>query len=120
MAFNLIMSLHRYHTPQLGGGAYLMHGSGLTRYHTPTVTQRGGGLAEDLLKVAGPAVVNAMQHTLQDVRDGKSLVDTVQDQGKQLAKNLKRKLPSMALAAGKHSARQRYKKAKRRVTDIFS
>ena len=39
------MSLHRYYTPQIGA---------LTRYHTPVVKQRGGGLTKDLLKVAGP------------------------------------------------------------------
>ena len=49
------MSLHRYYTPQIGA---------LTRYHTPVVKQRGGGLTKDLLKVAGPSVVKAMQNTI--------------------------------------------------------
>ena len=97
-----------------------MRGGALTRYHTPVVTQRGGALTEDLLKVAGPSVINGMQNTLQDVQQGKSITDTVQEQGKQLTKNLKHKLPSMAMAAGKHAPRQCYKKTKRRIKEILS
>ena len=63
-SINRIMSLHRYYMPQIGAGMYLMRGGALTRYHTPVLTQRPGDLAENLLKVAGPLVVNAMQHTL--------------------------------------------------------
>lgn len=66
------MSLHRYHTPQLGGGIYVMRGGSLIRYHTPTLSQRGGGLAENLLKIAGPSVVQAVQNTMRDVQQGKS------------------------------------------------
>ena len=119
-SINRIMSLHRYYMPQIGAGMYLMRGGALTRYHTPVLTQRRGGLAENLLKVAGPSVVNAMQHTLRDVQQGKSLRASAQEHGQQLSKNLKCKVPSIALAVGKHSANQQYKKAKRRVKEIFT
>lgn len=114
------MSLHRYHTPQLGGGIYVMRGGSLIRYHTPTLSQRGGGLAENLLKIAGPSVVQAVQNTMRDVEQGKSLKASAREQGQRLSRQLKRKAPSMAMAAGKHSVKQKYKKAKRRIKDIFS
>lgn len=117
------MSLHRYHTTQIGAGIYplyLMRGAGLTRYHTPVVTQGGGGLAEDLLKVAGPSVVQAVQDTVNDVQQGHSLSATATKHGTQLKRNLKRKAPRLVLAVGKHKANQQYKKAKRRVQDIFT
>ena len=35
-----------------------MRGGSLTRYHTPVVmTQEGKGLAEELIKLAGPLIV---------------------------------------------------------------
>ena len=114
------MSLHRYHTPQVGGGIYLMRGGSLTRYHTPVVTQRGAGLAENLLKVAGPSIVTAMQNTIRDVQQGKSLSASAKDSAKTLQKNLKRKAPSLVMTLGKHKAQQKYKKTKRAVKDIFS
>ena len=58
------MSLHRYHNTQLMEG---MYGGSLIRYKMPTLPQRGSGLEEALLKVAGPPVVTALQNTLQDV-----------------------------------------------------
>ena len=116
------MSLHRYHSTQLGAGIYplsRMQGGTLIRYRTPTVTQHGAGLAEELLKVAGPSVVTAMQNTMRDVQQGQSIKDSVSQRSKELTRNLKRKAPSMVLAIGKHGAKQQYKKAKRRITDIF-
>ena len=39
-----------------------MRGGSLTRYHTPVVTtQEGKGLAEDLIKIAGPLIVQQAQ-----------------------------------------------------------
>ena len=116
------MSLHRYHETQLGAGIYphsRMQGGSWIRYRTPKVTQRGAGLEEALLKVAGPSVVTAMQNTVRDVQQGKSIKDSVSQRGQELKRNLKRKAPRMVLAAGKYGATQRYKKAKRRVQDIF-
>ena len=64
------MSLHRYHETHMQGGS-------LIRYRTPTLSQRGSGLEEALLKVAGPSVVTAMQNTVRDVQQGKSIKDSV-------------------------------------------
>ena len=112
----VIMSLHRYHTSRLLED---MQGGSLIRYKTPILTQRGSGLGENLLKIVGPPVVTALQSTLQDVKQGRSLADSVSKSGPALRRNLKRKAPAIALAVGKHKATQRYKKAKRRVSDIF-
>lgn len=113
------MSLHRYHATPIGAGPYVMQGGGLRRYHTPVVSQGGGGLAEELLKVAVPSVVTAVQNTMQDVQQGKSIRDSVTKHGAQLKRNLKRKAPNLAWTAGTHVAGQQYKKAKRRVKDIL-
>lgn len=113
------MALHRYHSTNIGAGPYVMQGGGLTRYHTPVVSQGGGGLGEELLKVAGPSVVRALQHTMQDVQRGKSIRNSVATHGSQLKRTLKRKAPSLAWAAGRHVAGQQYKKAKRAIKDIF-
>ena len=117
------MSLHRYHETQLGASIYphvRMQGGSLIRYRTPMLTQRGSGMEEAMLKVAGPSVVTALHNTMRDVQQGKSLKDSVAQHGRELKRNLKRKAPRMALEAGKYAATQRYKKAKRRVRDIFT
>ena len=116
------MALHRYHV-QKGGAIYptVMVGGNLRRYTTPVVTvQRGSGLEERLMKIAGPSVVQAAQRTLRDVQRGKSVAQAGQKHMKQLRKNLKRKAPRMVVAVGKHKASQQYKKVKRRIKDIFS
>lgn len=113
------MSLHRYHANQIGVGPYVMRGGSLRRYHTPVLSQGGGGLAEALLKVAGPSVVTAVQNTMRDVQQGKSIRNSVTRHGSQLKRTLKRKAPDLAWAAGTHVAGQQYKKVKRRVKDIF-
>ena len=49
-----------------------MRGGSLTRYHTPVLTQqKGKGLAEDLIKLAGPLIVQQAQAGLQDIQRGK-------------------------------------------------
>jgi len=117
------MSLHRYHTPQTGGGFYIQRGGTLNRYHVPIV-QKGGGLAEQLLKIAGPSIVQAAKDTLNDVQSGKTVEESVKERGQNLVRSLKRKAPSMALTVGSHTAKKKakttYKKAARRVKDIFS
>ena len=110
------MSLHRYHTSRLLED---MQGGSLIRYKTPILTQRGSGLGENLMKIVGPPVVTALQSTLQDVKQGRSLADSVSQRGPALRRKLKRKAPSIALSVGKHKANQSYKKARRRVRDIF-
>lgn len=97
-----------------------MRGGSLKRYHTPELTQRGAGLAEQLLKIAGPSIIQAAKNTLSDVQQGKSLQASAKQHGKQLTRTLKRKAPRMVLAAGTHATKQKYKKATRRIKDIFS
>ena len=44
-----------------------MRGGSLARYHTPVVTkQEGKGLDEDLIKLAGPLIVQQAQAGLRD------------------------------------------------------
>ena len=101
-----------------------MRGGSLTRYHTPVLTQQEGkGLAEELIKLAGPLIVQQAQAGLQDIQRRKSAVDTWADRSVQLSRGLKRKAPVMAWATGKHktkrAAQNNYKRATQRVRDIF-
>ena len=101
-----------------------MRGGSLTRYHTPVVTsQEGKGLAEELIKVAGPLIVQQAQAGLQDIQRGQSLADTWSNRGEQLTRGLKRKAPALAWTVGKHKAKRTaqntYKRATKRVRDIF-
>ena len=96
----------------------------LTRYHTPVVTtQVGKGLAEELIKLAGPLIVQQAQAGLQDIQRGRSLADTWAQRGEQLTRGLKRKAPALAWTVGKHKAKRTakntYKRATQRVRDIF-
>ena len=93
-----------------------MRGGSLTRYHTPVVTtQEGKGLAEELIKLAGPLIVQQAQAGLQDIQRG--------HRGEQLTRGLKRKAPALAWTVGKHKAKRTaqktYKRATQRVRDIF-
>ena len=66
-----------------------MRGGSLTRYHTPVVTtQEGKGLAEELIKLAGPLIVQQAEAGLQDIQGGKSLADTRAHRGEQLTRGL--------------------------------
>ena len=97
-----------------------MHGGSLTRYHTPVVTpQEGQGLAEELIKIAGPLIVQQAQAGLRDIQRGKSAADTWADRRGQLTRGLKRKAPAMVWAGGKHKAKKTYKRATQRIRDIF-
>ena len=74
-----------------------MRGGSLTRYHTPVgTTQEGKGLAEELIKIAGPLIVQQAQAGLQDIQQGQSLADTWSNRGEQLTRGLKRKAPALA------------------------
>ena len=91
-----------------------MCGGSLMRYHTPVVTQQEGkGLAEDLIKLAEPLIVQQAQAGLQDIQRGSA----------QLSRGLKRKAPAMAWTIGKNKAKRTaqntYKRATQRVRDIF-
>ena len=101
-----------------------MPGGSLTRYHTPVVTtQERKGLPEDLIKIAGPLIVQQAQAGLQDIQRGQSLADTWSNRGEQLTRGLKRKAPALAWTDGKHQAKRTakntYKRATQRVRDIF-
>ena len=74
-----------------------MRGGSLTRYHTPVVTtQEGKGLAEELIKLAVPLIVQQAHAGLQDIQRERSLADTWSNRGEQLTRGLKRKAPSLA------------------------
>ena len=101
-----------------------MRGGSLTRYHRPVVTkQEGKGLAEDLIKLAGPLIVQQAQAGLQDIQRGRSAANTWAHRGEQLSHGLERKAPAMAWTIGKHKAKRTahntYKRATQRVRDIF-
>ena len=97
-----------------------MRGGSLTRYQTPVVTtQEGKGLAEELIKLAGPLIVQQAQ----DIQRGQSLADAWSHRGEQLTRGLKRKAPALAWTVGKHKAKRTaqntYKRATQRVRNIF-
>ena len=59
-----------------------MQGGSLTRYHAPVVmTQEGKGLAEELINLAGPLIVQQAQAGLQDIQRGQNLADTWSNRG---------------------------------------
>ena len=70
--------------------------------------QEGKGLAEDLIKLAGPLIVQQAQAGLQDIQRGKSAADTWAHRGEQLSRGLKRKAPAMAWTIGKQTYRPKY------------
>ena len=79
-----------------------MRGETLTRYYTPVVTtQEGKGLAEELIKIAGPLIVQQAQAGLQDIQRRQSLADTWSNRGEQLTCGLKPKAPALAWTVGK-------------------
>ena len=101
-----------------------MRGGSLRRYHTPVVTsQKGEGLAEDLIKLAGPLILQQAQAGLQGIQQGQSVADVWGRHKGQLSRGLKRKAPAMAWTMGKHKAKRTaqntYKRATQRVRDIF-
>ena len=71
-----------------------MRGGSLTRYHTPVLTKHEGkGLTEDLIKLAGPLVLQQAQAGLQDIQRGMSAADTWARRSAQDNRGLKRKGP---------------------------
>ena len=67
-----------------------MIGGSISRYHTP---QMGRGFANDLIKVAGPLVVGALQRSVKGVQQGKKAQDAFAQEATRLKGNLKRKTP---------------------------
>ena len=101
-----------------------MRGGSLSRYHTPVLTlQKGSGLTEELIKLAGPLILQQAQAGLQDIQQGQSVADVWGRQRAQISRGLKRKAPAMAWTIGKNktkrTAQNTYKRATQRVRDIF-
>ena len=74
-----------------------MRGGSITRYHTPHIVQTGSGLAEDLIKIAGPSIVGALDRGVQEVKQGRRAVQAFGGEAKKTLRNLKRKAPAMAV-----------------------
>ena len=94
-----------------------MLGGSLTRYHTPTL--HGEGFLRDLTKIAGPALVQSLDHGLKAYGAGTSASDAFKSSEAMLKRGLKRKLPHLAGAVAKNKAKQVYKKKRQRVKDIL-
>ena len=89
-----------------------MLGGSITRYHTPhVVSQVGSGLAEELIKLAGPTVVGALERGVEGVRQGRGAVQAFGGEAKKTVRDLKRKAPAMAVRMLAHK--------RSRLPDIF-
>jgi len=82
---------------------------------------------EDLIKVAGPMVVDSMGRMVQDVQRGVPARESLRQRGQALKKTLKRKAPAMVASLGGRAAKRKatgaYKRLTqpmRRVRDILS
>ena len=109
-------ALTRYKTPHAPQA-----GSGLHRY--PELVQVGRGFAEDLVRVAGPTLLQAGSDVLRNVGEGMNLGDAVSHSGNTLKKRMIRRAPGMgAVLAGKAVKRKAvdaYKGTAKRFRDIF-
>ena len=74
-----------------------MLGGSISRYHTPQLVapQMGSGIAEDLIKIAGPTVVGALERGVTDVQRGKRAQDVAGREASRVLKELKRKAPAV-------------------------
>ena len=70
-----------------------MLGGSISRYHTP---QLGSGIVEDLIKIAGPTVVGALERGVTEVKQGKRAGRVFGREAKRVAGQFKRKAPAMA------------------------
>ena len=85
-----------------------MLGGSISRYHTP---QLGSGIVEDLIKIAGPTVVGALERGVTGVQRGRRAGKVFGREAKRVVKELKRKAPAVldSLTGNK----------RRRAMDIF-
>ena len=85
--------------------------------------QKGSGLTEELIKLAGPLILQQAQAGLQDIQQGQSVADVWGRQRAHISRGLKRKASAMAWTIGKNKAKRTaqntYKRATQRVRDIF-
>ena len=63
-------------------------------------------MAEELIKLAGPLIMQQAQAGLQDIQRGLSLADTWSNRGEQLTRGLKRKASALAWTVGKNALRK--------------
>ena len=70
-----------------------MLGGSLTRYHTPTMQEKG--FTQELIKLAGRSVVRSIVHGLEEYIKGASASDALKSSGEVLKRGLKRKLPAI-------------------------
>lgn len=101
--------LHSTATTMLGGS--------LTRYHPPTM--EGRGFKQDLVNLAGPAIVSSLKKGLESYGRGESVSEALQDAGDVLQQGLKRKIPAAIGLAMKNKVQQTYKNKRQRVKDIL-
>ena len=74
-----------------------MLGGSISRYHTPQlVPQVGSGIVEDLIKIAGPTVVGALERGVEGVQQGRRAGRVFGREAKRVVGQLKRKAPAMA------------------------
>ena len=102
-----------------------MIGGSISRYHTPQVApQVGSGFTEDLIKLAGPMVVGALQRGVDRVREGGQARDAFAAEATRFKRNLKRKAPSMSArlmgSQAKRKAKSTYKRMVAPLKDIFA
>ena len=90
-----------------------MIGGSISRYHTP---QTGSGMTEDLIKVAGPLVVGALQRGVEGVRRGGKAREVFAEEATRLKRNLKRKAPAMSVRlVGNQAKREAVSSYKRMI-----
>ena len=69
-----------------------MLGGSISRYHTPQlVPQVGAGIVEDLIKIAGPTVVGALERGVEGVQQGRRAGRVFGREAKRVVGQLKRK-----------------------------
>ena len=105
----------------------IMLGGSLSRYHTPTTSQGGGGMAEDLIKIAGLMEVSTLNQGVQRVQRGARADQALKEEAMAVKRNLKRKSTAIAGQMAKGMAKRRAMAAYKRmvnplsrVRDIFS
>ena len=94
-----------------------MKGGSLTRYHSPQV--KGGDFTKELIKIAGPTIVQSASHALDVMQKGATVSQALSQSRTQLRKGLKRKLPAVAGLALKTAGKQGYKRTVKRARDIL-
>ena len=97
-----------------------MRGGSLRRYYPPAARgQDGDGFTEELIKIAVPVVLESLQSGLRTASSGKSLSVVGDVIGQTLKQGVKRKAGALIKAGVKAGGQHVYKKAKRKVSDIF-